>query len=408
MDAELQFILDSLSEKVGHPAAIDDLGFNVLAYSAHESDDLDSLRAAAILTLRSPPDAQEWFRAQGVFKATEPLRLAANQDVGMDARLCLPIRTNGVLLGFLWFVEGSSGALSDGEVSVAVEAADAAAAVLYRHQFQSHPSSAREAQLMGQLLSSDRSTRKDAAQVLSEEGHLRDTAGAGVIVARLKQSAVSEGLASNELVIEPALDRFRRSLAPHKCLTLSRGDHGVALVAASEPTVGFLGLPGVAVRLLAGLESATPVLDTPGWVAGCAMSATSIDDVFRAYGNALDAALVAQKVPGFAPVADWHTLGPYRYLAEMVRSSTPEVPASVRRLLELPAEGGLVETLECYLDMAGDVKASANALSLHRASLYYRLEKIETITGLDLKRGDDRLELQIGLKLARLLGEVPA
>jgi hypothetical protein len=228
-----------------------------------------------------------------------------------------------------------------------------------------------------------------------------------VIVARLKQSAEGDALASSEVAIEPALDRFRRSLAPHKCLTVSRGDHGVALVAGSEPTVSFLGLPGVAVRLLAGLESATPVLDTPGWVAGCAMSATSIDGVFGAYGHALDAALVAQRVPAFAPVADWSTIGPYRYLAEMVRSSKPPVPESVRQLLELPAGGGLVETLECYLDMAGDVKASANALSLHRASLYYRLEKIESITGLDLKRGDDRLELQIGLKLARLLGETP-
>jgi hypothetical protein len=196
-------------------------------------------------------------------------------------------------------------------------------------------------------------------------------------------------------------------LAPHKCLTLARGDHGVALVAASEPTVSFLGLLGVAERLLAGLESATPALETPGWVAGCAMTAAPIDGVYDAYGHALDAALVAQRVPSFAPVADWHTLGPYSYLAEMVRSSKPAVPTSVRRLLELPAEGGLVETLECYLDLAGDVKASANALSLHRASLYYRLEKIESITGLDLKRGDDRLELQIGLKLARLLGETP-
>jgi hypothetical protein len=407
MDAELQFILDSLSEKVGRPAAIDDRGFNVVAYSAHQSDDLDSLRAAAILTMRSPPGAQEWIRVQGVSKAIEPVRLAANQDLGMHARLCVPIRINGVLLGFIWFVEGSSGELSDDEVAVAVEAADAAATVLYRHQFQSHPSSVREAELMGRLLGSDPGARQEAAQALSEEGHLRDGAGAGVIVVRLKQPAVSEGIAAGEVVIEPALDRFRRSLAPHKCLTVARGDHGVALVAASEPTVSFLGLPGVAERLLGGLESATPVLDTPGWVAGCAMTAASIDGVFDAYGDALDAALVAQRVPSFAPVADWQTLGPYSYLAKMVRSCKPPVPASVRQLLELPAEGGLVETLECYLDLAGDVKASANALSLHRASLYYRLEKIESITGLDLKRGDDRLELQIGLKLARLLGETP-
>jgi sugar diacid utilization regulator len=83
------------------------------------------------------------------------------------------------------------------------------------------------------------------------------------------------------------------------------------------------------------------------------------------------------------------------------------VPESVQRLLELPPEGGLAGTLECYLDLAGDVKASAQALSLHRASLYYRLEKIESATGKDLKRGEDRLELQLGLKMARLLRVYP-
>ena len=45
---------------------------------------------------------------------------------------------------------------------------------------------------------------------------------------------------------------------------------------------------------------------------------------------------------------------------------------------------------------------TAEALNLHRATLYYRLQRIEEITGARLKVGEDRLALHLGLRLARL------
>jgi DNA-binding PucR family transcriptional regulator len=73
-------------------------------------------------------------------------------------------------------------------------------------------------------------------------------------------------------------------------------------------------------------------------------------------------------------------------------------------MLRDPAHAPLVDTLEAYLDRAGDAKATAEALSLHRATLYYRLNRIEEITGARLKTGEDRLALHLGLRLARLSG----
>ena len=64
-------------------------------------------------------------------------------------------------------------------------------------------------------------------------------------------------------------------------------------------------------------------------------------------------------------------------------------------------------TLETYLDLAGDAKASAERLSLHRGTLYYRLQKAERIAGVDMRSGGDRLALHLGFKLARLLGLYP-
>ena len=63
-----------------------------------------------------------------------------------------------------------------------------------------------------------------------------------------------------------------------------------------------------------------------------------------------------------------------------------------------------MQTLEAYLDNGCDTKLTAEALFLHRASLYYRLQRIEAITSTSLKSGADRLALHSGLKLARLVG----
>jgi DNA-binding PucR family transcriptional regulator len=41
-------------------------------------------------------------------------------------------------------------------------------------------------------------------------------------------------------------------------------------------------------------------------------------------------------------------------------------------------------------------------LGIHRQTLYYRLSRIERLTGLDLGEGEDRLLLHMALKHARL------
>ena len=57
----------------------------------------------------------------------------------------------------------------------------------------------------------------------------------------------------------------------------------------------------------------------------------------------------------------------------------------------------LVRTLKTYFATGTNASEAADRLFLHRNSMIYRLERIQTLTGLDLK--DDRvaLALQLGL-----------
>lgn len=62
---------------------------------------------------------------------------------------------------------------------------------------------------------------------------------------------------------------------------------------------------------------------------------------------------------------------------------------------------GLVRTLTVYFETGANASEAADRLFLHRNSLLYRLERIQSLTGLDLKDPDARLALQLGLLATR-------
>jgi DNA-binding PucR family transcriptional regulator len=57
-------------------------------------------------------------------------------------------------------------------------------------------------------------------------------------------------------------------------------------------------------------------------------------------------------------------------------------------------------TARSVLEAGGDVAQVAEALHLHRTTLYYRIERIEAVTGVNLKAGQDRDSLLFALRLA--------
>lgn len=72
------------------------------------------------------------------------------------------------------------------------------------------------------------------------------------------------------------------------------------------------------------------------------------------------------------------------------------------RPLLTPPHTDLARTAEVFLDCAGQASRTAAELGIHRQTLYYRLSRVEQLTGLDLNDGEDRLLLHLALKRARL------
>lgn len=96
----------------------------------------------------------------------------------------------------------------------------------------------------------------------------------------------------------------------------------------------------------------------------------------------------------------WDALGAWHLVAVAPQDLTPaQLHPGVDVLLG-EKRADLLVTARCVLDNAGDVLASAEELHVHRTTLYYRLDRIETLTGVNLRLATGRNDLHLALLLA--------
>ena len=133
--------------------------------------------------------------------------------------------------------------------------------------------------------------------------------------------------------------------------------------------------------------------------AGLGEPRTGLAELGTVWQEASAAARAALAEPRLGPVAEWSLIGPYRLLTSLSPQTVHD--SAVAPLLS-PAQQELARTAEVYLDCAGQAGRTAAELGIHRQTLYYRLSRVEQLTGLDLDDGEDRLLLHMALKGARL------
>lgn len=68
--------------------------------------------------------------------------------------------------------------------------------------------------------------------------------------------------------------------------------------------------------------------------------------------------------------------------------------------------GRLTETLEMFFRCNGNIKLTSEKLYAHYNTVVYRLDKIQTLLGVSLDDPEDRLQLQLSLKLGQIAPEV--
>ena len=71
-------------------------------------------------------------------------------------------------------------------------------------------------------------------------------------------------------------------------------------------------------------------------------------------------------------------------------------------LVEVDADGELLRTVEAYLDAESSATNAAAVLGVHRNTVMQRMQRIAAALGVDLYDPDERLALQLVLRMQRL------
>ncbi|HWM10517.1 MAG TPA: helix-turn-helix domain-containing protein [Solirubrobacteraceae bacterium] len=399
-DNEVQVLVEELSAQLGRSVLVDDASLRLVAYSPTYGTE-DEVRRTAILTRETPRAIRDLHFSQGIATASRPVRTAAKPELGLESRVCVPIRCQGTLFGYLWLIDADDSLTRDDRVHAERCAGDIGAA-MYRLQELEKPRRELEQRLVEALLEGDAGERAEAAHELLAADMLLPGTGVAAVVVRTGDEDLSS---AQKARLSLTLDQFRAALPIRHGLSLVRSDHGIVLLAADPAMRRAGGVAKLARRLHDSLERTSGDEIALGFSDEC----EHLQDAHRAYAHARIAARVASCVPEHSPVAGWEALGPYRVLAQLAPGAATEelLHPGLPRLFDLHAKESLVTTLETYLDHGCDTKLTAEELFLHRASLYYRLQRIEELTGASLKSGADRLALHLSLKLAWLLGVHP-
>lgn len=396
-DRALQQIVDMLASRLSRSVAVDAPDLHLLAASRHFGDE-DSVRVQSLLGREVPPANCDYVMSFGVSRWTGPGRMAANEDFGAKARVCVPIRSHDSLLGYLWLID-SGVELTGSELADVEVATGQAAAVLYRSRILSERERAREEALLRDLVGGDPRRRRDAAEAIEAE---RLLAGSHRVVVLVVEVSVPDGApGQSEPAIRPLLEQAGRSVPHHSALCLVEGTAGVLLLSGPS-TSAEMPATTVADRIVSkarealGPRTATTVgIGTTGALAAAHGSYEQASDAVRA------ATLLADR----GPVVEWSQLGVYALLLRLPPhdESMAGFTASVSKLSAADPSGKLLATAEAFLEEAGDAVRTAARLQIHRTTLYYRLHRLEEVAGVDLRRGEDRTALHLGIKLARLM-----
>ncbi|MFI9719481.1 PucR family transcriptional regulator [Streptomyces sp. NPDC052396] len=404
MRGEYQQLVDEISATLGAPATLEDRDFGLIAFGAHGGEDLeltmDPVRTRSILQRRSTAAVRAWFEAFGIARAQAPLRIPPDPAAGVfKGRICLPVRHRGVVYGYVWLLDDEQlaglelgPADTDPRVTQAMETAARIGALLAAEA----RAGAELGELLRELLTARPAGRETARDALREA---LGTAAEGPLALVAVAPWQLEDPEEQQTTESPASAVAAQAGVAALCAVPDCLPGGAAALAALV-RLRALSSPAAA------RAAADRLLHSPRAAAGPGFAAAGIGGPRRglaelpdAWGEALAAARAAGAERRLGPVAEWSAIGPYRVLTSLPaeRAADPVV-----RPLLATAHTELARTAEVYLDCAGQAGRAAAALGIHRQTLYYRLSRVEQLTGLDLDNGEDRLLLHMTLKAARL------
>ena len=203
--------------------------------------------------------------------------------------------------------------------------------------------------------------------------------------------------------LDAALSGVIRSRFPG-ALTLVRSASAVFLI-PDEIATDLAAVEKLAGLVLAG---AAPVMKPGTASVGIGNLANSVGELARSHLEARQALRLTRRAGGRGRIASYRSLGAFRLLLEV------QSPDALRRFVDellgtllkyaQSRDTPLLETLEALSAARWVRRAAARQLGIHINSMSYRVERIQSLTGLQLDDPETRVAISIALRARAMLG----
>jgi GAF domain-containing protein len=131
-----------------------------------------------------------------------------------------------------------------------------------------------------------------------------------------------------------------------------------------------------------------------------------IGDFRRGFAEASEAQQMGESLNRDGGVTHFNDLGVYRYLYKIARMDDLRdmYQEQVARIANYDRRKGtdLLDTLETYLECAGNLTKTSGKLFVHRNTLIQRLERLQSLCDIDMQERANWLTLQVAIKVFKL------
>lgn len=351
---------------------------------------------------------QEYLRAVLAALASErrPLRVPPMNDLGVSAGVVLaPVAVGDAVLGYLAILAepdaGPGG--EDLELQIVQHAATVYALSLLRERMAAEVARQLKNELFEGLLlgrTQDEQVARERAMRLGYDP--QTTYRVLVLVAQQGDDSGEEPLALGDERPE-TIARRRRLLESLAELCARRAPLAFAALREDELVVLVPERDDPAALGRTAVGRAAALLTEWRVTVGVGGTCGSASAIARSYAQARRALETAQRFGRQGEVVCFEDLGLYRLLFHV--SDPAELRGFVEQVLgplldyDRRHNADFVRTLATFLLHNGNLQATARELNLHVNSVAYRLQRIQSIAGLDLEQAEDRLLAQVALKI---------
>ncbi|ALL79470.1 hypothetical protein AD006_29910 (plasmid) [Pseudonocardia sp. EC080610-09] len=389
----LQQVVDVLAARLGRSVAVDDSRGRLVTVSRHFGDE-DDMRVHALIRRESDPRVMAHFRSHGIYDWHAPGRTPANPDFAFKARVVCPARAHGISFGHLFLIDDG---VAEWEIELATAAAAEVGLLMYRRLVLHEHGGQRREELVRDLVAPAAPTRALARVALGAELGVEEAAPVVALAVDVPEAGYWTDVC--ESALRAGVERATRDHGIPRPLLAVQATRAVLVLTGEAATAGK---PRSVVNQ-AVAEAAR--LCGSRVVAGLGAPHVGADATLESHDGALLAVRAATVLSALGDVVDEDDLGVFAVLLRLPAAELRPTlyPGPLRKLLAHESGPALAETLEVYLDEGCEATRTAARLRIHRSTLYYRLGRIQSLSGISLQDGHGRLALHVGTKLRRFV-----